>query len=233
MFFTGLSNGCALWRHLSMTTKSASSPRNPILKQRIATMSAARSHPFPLHVVHELQNPKSGIFVAKQTKCPFPLIQNRYRSHSQSFLRLDRCWVQKKTETKTFFFFRLGPEILTQDIQKGCCQRKLFWGLWKYGSQSVHLTDQEVIPIFYPEHTKFLYIPIHPYSMDLVSLSTARIVRNELCHSVGKLRRNVGKSRRNVRNLHEITTSTFGNFPRKLCFAGKKIQKRQMQSLDS
>ena len=69
--------------------------------------------------------------------------------------------------------------------------------------------------------------------MDLVSLSTARIVRNELCHRVGKLRRNVGKSRRNVRNLHEITTSTLGNFPRKLCFAGKKIQKRQMQSLDS
>lgn len=104
MFFTGLSNGCALWRHLSMTTKSASSPRNPILKQRIATMSAARSHPFPLHVVHELQNPKSGIFVAKQTKCPFPLIQNRYRSHSQSFLRLDRCWVQKKRKPKRFFF---------------------------------------------------------------------------------------------------------------------------------
>ena len=135
---------------------------------------------------------------------PFPIIPTLY---------LDRCWVQKKkngNQNVFFCFFRLGPEILTQAIQKGCCQRKLFWGLWKYGSQSVHLTDQEVIPIFYPEHTKFLYI--HLYSMDLVSLSTARIVRNELCHSVGKLRRNVGKSRRNVRNLHEITTSTFGNF---------------------
>lgn len=136
MFFTGLSNGCALWRHLSMTTKSASSPRNPILKQRIATMSAARSHPFPLHVVHELQNPKSGIFVAKQTKCPFPLIQNRYRSHSQSFLRLDRCWVQKKTETKTFFFFDLALKFWRKTSKKDVAKENYSEG---FGSMAHNL----------------------------------------------------------------------------------------------